>query len=441
VWLSKACLACLEHKLLLVSGCPACQAKVSVLDTVRARCGRCDSSLADAPSINISGDAMGMLSQHVIQAGLAGEAIPDGLRLANGLPNESPAVLHHFMHGLTINIARRVQKLGKPWTYLHSINGASITNVARTLNQVEDPQQLYVLYATAAKPLLRWPVGFHGFLDEYRTAQNKPCADSSLVVISDLGALYTTWLKMQWQKPEFGFVQEAFNQYLLARQAQLPGLTLIARYENDPKFASSVEHVPLDLAAELLKLPSHTVSTLAHEGWLKSSGVRTHPKRSHLLIDRDHLKMVAERWRDTVPSATAARQLGVHESTLIQLVNTGFLKAVSGPGVDGCPVWMFHKDDVARCFQRVMRRTITVDGASEHMVNLNRVVRKLLSVYGSIVGVKAGLLQKVADGTLSAYIVSAQPGVKRFDSLLFVAGDIDNLRPRCRRGRARGVSC
>lgn len=437
-WLYKGCAACLEHKVLLVKGCHACGAKVSVLDIVKACCERCAADLSDAPTVDISGDQLGLLSQRIIQAGILGQPMDAKVRVEYGIPDEPLSVLYLFLHGLTINIARKVQKLGKPWTYLHSPDTSLI---AHTPCQVEDSKREYILSATSTKALLDWPSGFHVFLDEYRTARSNPRVDSSTVIIADLDHLYTSWLNWHWQESELSFIQRAFDQYLLDRQAQLPSLTNTVRYQKDATFASSVKHVPADIAMEVLGLSREAVDALTRSGWLRNNSVRMRQSRSHILIDREHLQVVADGWQGCMTLSTAASYLGMPKHALLELVNTGFVSAVSGPRIDKCPVWMFHKDEVERCFQKIMGKAIPARSRRVHTLLLARAARLYMPAPAIMSVAESELLQKVADGSLRAYVDTASSDVHRINTLLFMEADIIALRAMRSRKKARSVSC
>jgi len=80
------------------------------------------------------------------------------------------------------------------------------------------PAKSYILYTTAFQGLVNWPNGFHVFLDAYRTRDGRTEQSS---VYYDLHYIYGAWLEKAWRHPDFQFVQQAFDQYLMHRYPHL----------------------------------------------------------------------------------------------------------------------------------------------------------------------------------------------------------------------------
>lgn len=208
-WLPLASAVCLDHHCLLVRACPACAAHVPLQALLKARCQHCQLDLTQIPPTLLTGDTWGLFTQTVLRAWLGLAAQPPSQPLFT-LPDHSPAVLYRLVDTLR----RGMLRLDPHWEYLHRpLNGLDLPFFPCFSKQDFTPAKSYLLFATAFKALLNWPQGFFDFLNAYKLHLGP--SDRGFIR-QDFDYLYTACVQRLWRHPAFHFVQDAFDQYLLA---------------------------------------------------------------------------------------------------------------------------------------------------------------------------------------------------------------------------------
>jgi hypothetical protein len=216
-WLPLASAICLRHQCFLVRGCPACAAHIPLQALIKARCPQCQFDLIQSPLKLVSGDALGLFSQTILRVWLGLGSLPEAKPLFS-LPDHSPTILYRLVDTLRWVMMR----LDPHWDYLYRpLSTVDLPLSSCFSKQDITPAQSYLLYATAFKVLLDWPHSFFDFLDAYRLHLGHSGHGS---IQQDFDYLYLACIQRLWRHPAFDFVQDAFNQYLLANY---PSETLV----------------------------------------------------------------------------------------------------------------------------------------------------------------------------------------------------------------------
>lgn len=217
-------------------------------------------------------------------------------------------------------------------------------------------------------------------------------------------------------------MQEAFTAYLVDanRAHRCSSIVLSDRYRKDPSFAHTLPYVTVAEAARLLDTTPIMVKLLIRLGLL--AGQSASDDGQSRRVARAAVDALRATWAHTVGITETRETLGVSKTLLLRLVERGMLRAVTGPP-HGFPEWVFHRDDVAACYDRVIGLTAEAPAdEAAAMVNVKCAARLLDGVGLDTVS----LWMRVADGALAAY---RQRGVRaRFDTLLFRRADIARVR-------------
>lgn len=319
LWLPVAVSACVEHRCLLLDRCPGCQQPVSVRAVVEGRCRQCATSLAEGQPERLADDAL--LTQRLLQGWLTAAETPDAV----SVPAHPPRVLYRVVEGLRFSL------MSHPAAWPHFPRLREMYPLAK--GQKLSPAESFALYSPAVAALFDWPHRFNQFLARFA----RPAAPPSL--FGQFRFLYSQWLQYRWQRPEFQFVQTAFDAFV---SEQYPAALLPAkRYQGDPALAARLPVLALQAVAEQLGLSKRVVVELVRAGLLVAeSGPDPAGPRPWWLnrpsVDRFLGRLRANtvagpRPQFSVDLPTAARMavaVGLNAAGLLQLVTTGQLRAL-----------------------------------------------------------------------------------------------------------------
>lgn len=411
VWLSVAASACLQHKCLLMNLCPRCRKAISIRSVVEGQCQYCDAALAQAESIHVEHDLLGLSSQEAIQVWLVSNSERDA-HCPYPLPDQPPAVLYRVVDGLRSVVAL----MGSDWRYAHRFIDDQRLSPFQRVAAKPTPDQSYRLYATAFKSITEWPKHFYEFLREYSLRDGRKGRSESLN--RDFGCLYRTWLQRNWQHPAFGFVQEAFDQYLVDEYILSPSTIKSDHHQTSPTLSDKSGYFTHIEAARLLHVSPETIKRLIEIGWLADYRPKEGLSRRYRFVRRDEVLGLRRGWSDLASLEETAHWLGVSKDVALDMVRLGLLAAERGPDVRGGNQWMFSKQAIAQCLEKVKdhlgRSPITCD----RVVNLATAERML-----SIVGLgAAGILKRVVDGKLYGHC--PRKSVSGLGSVVFAEFDI-----------------
>lgn len=409
IWIPFATAACPRHQTLLVSRCAHCGASPTVRDIVAATCRGCGADFTGCPAISVAADAFGLFAQRVLHAWLLGEPPPDDP--AFPLPDLPANVAYRVVDGLRL----LAQGAGPHWPYRH-----------RAWTEAESaeqgifltPAQSYTLYATAFKALLRWPHGFEEFLDAYTTRDLRAEGQGGVSLGPKLGTLYSDWLSRRWDHGAYGFLQEAFDQFLLRRFGQVHALRQLRRCHRDAALADRVPYLNRNQAARLMGAADQTVQGLLQSGRLtRYAALDEGWAEPPTLLSRSEVLVWREAWRDHPTIAEAARLLGVSYWVVSDLIAGGFLPPPHQLA-DDAPGWRFNHAAIVACHAQVATRVTRKPPGTDDDLTLAGAARLLHGL-----GLNAAaLLVSVANGELAASHLPSMP--IRLGDLRFTRADL-----------------
>src|SRR5690606_13700805 len=88
-------------------------------------------------------------------------------------------------------------------------------------------------YSAALQVIEDLDSGLHQYLTDYRSRQVR---EEHYGFEAEFGILYSKWLLQYWNKPEFSFVHEAFNNYLYTEFVPYDGITNSKWLQMYPEF-------------------------------------------------------------------------------------------------------------------------------------------------------------------------------------------------------------
>lgn len=408
VWTPMAAAACLCHRCLLIHGCPRCGAPTAVGDIVAARCRVCGTALATCASVSVAGDAFGLFAQRVVQAWLRGAPVPQDP--AFPLPDLPANVAYRVVDGLRL----LAQGAGPRWPYRHHSVPAlrELPERSEAVGVAQgfwlSPAQGYVLYATALKALLHWPQGLHEFLDAYTARATGATGNDQRHrggLAPALGVFYSDWAGRRWRHEAFGFLQAAFDQYLLDRYGRVPAVSQLSRYRRDATLAARFPYLNLSQASRCIGTSDAMLTRLLQRGQLTRYAAVTAtagPPRPRTLVSRTEVLAWRAAWRDHLTVAEAAAILGVSYWVVTHLIAGGLLPPPHQLAADP-PRWCFNRAAITACHAHVAAQvtllpTQTLAAGNEY-VALGAAARVV-----HVLGLNAAaLLVRVAEGHLPAY--------------------------------------
>lgn len=163
-WVPRVAAICLEHQCVLLDRCRHCYRPISIKGLVTQQCEDCKTDLRRMRAVSVAKDALGLLSQQLIQCWLAVANALD--RVSNPhLPAQPPEVLYDLLD----NLAQRLLEGQAAWAQLPDPLRGLANPIAASITgqQSLTPGQAYFLYRSAFAGLLNWPQGLFELLDAY----------------------------------------------------------------------------------------------------------------------------------------------------------------------------------------------------------------------------------------------------------------------------------
>jgi hypothetical protein len=395
---------CLEHRMLLWDRCPTCGSRISIAEVVAAQCEACESDLRDAPALHLSAGCRGVSSQILIQSWLDstgdnGKDSTEYTELALSYPRH---VLFRIVEGLgQVLDDRMLDRMVLPprTSYLDSFRGVTEgygTKEDVGPSPVPTVGKTYLRYARAIAAIRNWPYGFHTFLAEYSGIRPEHPSGKPA---EDFGSLYTRWLERHWRKPEFAFVQEAFNVFLTAHYLPSSALIRTSRFRRTPKLIEDFAYVNIQQACRILGVSTRTLNHLVACGYLTGYGSHNGNSGQFQALLRSDVERLHMRWADAMNLSETSTALGLSDPIVVEMVRCGLIRADRGPDIDDSAQWLFVPTQIEACLKRINRNVCIPGNLPQDAVDLI-VASKMLAV----VGLNAvGVLQAVADGRLVGY--------------------------------------
>lgn len=377
--------ACCEiHRCWLLDSCPQCYTPVTLVDVIYGCCGRCNFRLerAVAPPIPVTDRLLQL--QSALMGWLYGqcEALP--LRL----PDAPVNTLLYALNGLRY----AAQRAGNGWTFHHIPPDIPIPDL-----DIRELRRLTVfergcLYTTAFRGLQNWPHGLFAYLEAYRS---RPGKKEETGLRREFGVLYISWFRRLWKHSSFEFIQEAFNDYLVAH---VPAYQVVdsSRTVSYPALLQRIDYLDIRKSAQYVGLCSSTIHRLVREGHL----VFHHFAQSEgKWLSRRALDQLRQRWENHVTAPEAARLLGISIEVTRALCKEHLIQPV--PASEGLKARLVYlsRESLGALIQKLKVHTTIQSNAHQSGVSLAEVCLRNASVGLGF----PQLLVRICDGQLPAY--------------------------------------
>lgn len=317
-WLNLLVAICLHHACLMQCGCPNCSQKLPVSAIVAATCPACAYDLTTTPAISVSDDSCGLWVHHQLQSwwgDTSAPPLPDQVTM----PAQPAPIL---LEGLRV-LATMAARLPEAMRHMPPSSDLPLEPV--NLRALPTPLQVYRTYATAMNAMVNWPQAFHQFLDTYRQRPGVAAGQ----VTDEFAPLYLHWLEKRWQRPEFTFIQAAFDDFLLANYPLSRSITRLDRYRRSQALRDRFPYLTQAEAAERLGVEPEIVHRLVDEGILvdyeRGEGQQRHWHQRLRIVRRLEFIDLQRQWQAGIPLEDAARILDVDEQIVENLVKASLL--------------------------------------------------------------------------------------------------------------------
>lgn len=330
VWELTPVTSCPIHKRLLLQECPNCSRPFSWLRNKVGSC-RCGCEWRGCSSTPVN-DLELKVTRHIHD--LCG--LPTGDK-KNRLKrvDDNPIYKVDLQHFLTALLLVGGQELGFTDTrgiYLNHLNNAEI--------------QEYL--SGALLTFNDWPEGFYSFLDMLRTrAKGKGHTGIQRDFDKLDHALYGTF-----QSRHFDFMRSAFDEYLLTRWDG-GHVSNIGRFKKGmghrSKYLSRTE------ATAILGVANAAIDLHLASGRLQGK-VHTNRNSKRYLIERDSVLKLKCELEQTFNLKHISLMLGSHPKRILELVDAGMLKPISGPTLDGFGDWIFSVGESKELLEQIRKR-------------------------------------------------------------------------------------
>jgi hypothetical protein len=321
-WWNLLAAICPQHACLLQRGCPHCQQKLPVAAIVTGQCPSCAGDLTAAPFVSVSHDNWGLWVHRQLHAWW-GDTPASALPNQVTIPNQTTSVLLEVLRGLVTAAAKL------PEEQLHMI--PHVVHLSSHPHELPPPVRVYQTYATVMKALVNWPQGFHDFLATYR--QRPGVAIGQVTVEFD--PLYRNLLEEKWQRPEFTFIQDAFDDFLVANYPVSRSVTSLDRYQRSQELRDRFPYLTQAEAAERLGIELETAQRLVEVGMLvdyeRGEGQQRHWHQRLRIVRRTEFVDLQKRWQMGVPLADVARILDVDNRVIENLLDAALLTQDNAP--------------------------------------------------------------------------------------------------------------
>jgi hypothetical protein len=317
-WLNFLVAVCSKHECLLQYGCPDCRQKVPISAIIVGRCSACSYDLTTTAPISVSHDSWGMWVQRQLQSWW-GDVSPPALPDQITVPNCAEMILLELLRGLAAAAAKLPEEMHYPTPC------SGLADVPLPPSQFPTPVQVYCTYAMAMNIVAYWPQAFHRFLDVYRQRPGVTVGQ----ITNELYPLYAPWLEEQWQQPEFAFVQDAFDDFLVTHYPVSRSLTRLDRYRRNQAFRDRFTYLTQAEAAERLGVEPEIAQRLVDVEMLvdyeRGEGQQRHWHERLRIVRRTEFVDLQARWQAGIPFADVVRLLEVDQQVVENLVGAGLL--------------------------------------------------------------------------------------------------------------------
>jgi hypothetical protein len=347
-WLNLLAAICPQHECLLQRGCPHCQQQLPVAAIFVGKCQACTGDLTATPTLSVSHDSWGLWAHRQLHSwwgDTPAPPLPDQMKM----PEKSVPILLELLRGLETAAARLPQET------LHPAPCLNVPSPAPKLRELPTPIQVYRVYATAMKVLTDWPQAFHDFLDTYRRRPSTLAGQ----IVDEFDPMYFAWLENEWQRPEFAFIQDAFDDYLVANYSLSRSVTHLYRYQRSQSFRDRFPYLTQMEAAERLGVELEIVQRLVDVQMLidyeRGEGQQRYGYQRLRIVRRKEFIDLQRHWQTGIPLVDVARLLAVEPQVVEKLVNTNLLKTRYQADTENNSLWRLDAISVNTFFQSLSR--------------------------------------------------------------------------------------
>lgn len=393
-WSPAAVAMCGRHRCLLVHRCPQCAGRLSVTETVACECQQCHADLREAPTVSVADDSLGVTSQLALQYWLGVAPRPDW-PAGYALPEQPPQVMFRVLDGLRLSLMGCQPdwpRLPAPLANLHTVVRGPLSQKG-----VMPPETAYHLYRAACTGLLRWPEGFHEFLDAF--SQRNPVTHAAVGVSDRLGPLFARWLRLAWKGADFALVHAAFQQYLRGDRFTLSYAQRVDPFKENARFQQLLGLCTQVEAARTLGISERMLDRLIVAGQLVTEDfLKTNAWSYKLLHWKDVLEL-KQRWSAGLTLAETSQVLGLSEVEVTELARHDMLAVTRE--AEGAPTQCyFAPESVTGLLETIARQLRSLREARDDLIDAataaNQVVRVGMSSVALLVLLLAGELRGYA---------------------------------------------
>lgn len=347
-WLNLLTVVCPHHECLLQCGCPNCQEKLPVAGIVAGKCPACKCDLTAVLRISVSHDTWGLWAQRQLQSwwgDTPAPLLPDQI----SMPDQPIPILLEVLQGLATVAARL------PEAMLHAPPCSDSPYPLFNPSALPTPVQVYRTYATAMKVMAYWPQAFHDFLDVYR---QRPGVTAGQVTV-EFDPLYLTRLEERWKRPEFAFIQDAFDDFLVANYPLSRSITRLDRYRRSQEFRDRFPYLTQREASERLGVEPEIVQRLVEVEILvdyeRGEGQQRHWHQRLRIVRRTEFVDLQQRWQAGVPLVDVTRILDVDMPVVENLVNAQLLTKCRCPSSEDAKLWLIETASLNKLVRNLNR--------------------------------------------------------------------------------------
>jgi hypothetical protein len=232
--------------------------------------------------------------------------------------------------------------------------GGYARNDVKKPTKIADLHEMSVARAisqAAGDALINWPSGYHNLLGGLIS---KACHEAHSARLTKRFGYFYTALYKRFGHKQFNFLRREFESYV---REEWPG-QLADRNRRLSK-ATRAEHkwVPLTTAARQLGVKRSVVCSFIERGMLNGQIHATVAGRTSGTVRRDTLELLCAEKARWLTLAETREVLHLSRKGAYVLLESGKLRPVSGPTVDGRTVWRFSAAEVAALGPQVLDRS------------------------------------------------------------------------------------
>lgn len=342
-WVPLALSICLKHQCYLVEKCFQCGKAIKVTDVVSTLCSKCRANFRAFHTNSVVVDDFSLLVQQVLNEWFMRSAmLPEN---AYQLPAQPLNVLYRVLTGIRLIL---LTFKDVDWPYFSSIEGKDVKNLHLQTRSAKDR---YHEYAAAFKVLIDWPQNFFNFLHVCRDQSDKDKLGRRRGE-TDLGNIYTRWIKTYWKHPAFAFLQEAFDQYVFNYCQSSQWVFESRRYRKHTNFSNNFDLISITEASEILGMAFHTVKSLLKAERLTNYKAITEPHyQRETLISRAEVLALQTQLEERITLTEVSLLLDISLPVLSDLIEIGLL-APKQTG-NSMPSTLLTKSEVMTFLERV----------------------------------------------------------------------------------------